>query len=182
MGNIIKDENGNVLCEARGKYIIELLDGSMTEVQNMREAILLVVGREYLDCEEIETEWLVRVHAARNIGRLIMGSEDADIIVYDYRCGEIKCFDDDELHAELDPDLVEVIRVENDTLFMYSLAQMRYLNIWERTGTGPEDYTDIRQLIDIQEAIDISVEVEKGRASGDELSHEEVLALINSLR
>lgn len=159
MIDVIKDQNGIKIKEAEQMYVIELLDGTMTEVGDLREATAVVTGAEYLDCETAETEWHVRVDTAKKIGLAILATEDnASTIVYDERIGKIPySYTDPNPDYDI-PEDPELIRVENEVTFMYTLAKINFLRIWKKIDS---DYKNIIELIDLD--YEISNELEKFR-------------------
>lgn len=153
---IIKDKNGNQVKEPSELYVIEMSDGTMTEAADLREAVAIVTGMEYLDCESAETEWHVRVNTAKKIGLFILATEeDARTIVYDERIGKIPySYTDPNPDYDI-PRNPELIRVENNLTFLYTLAKIRYINIWKRTS---DDYKNIMDLLNLDHEIGESLE------------------------
>lgn len=143
----VKDRNGNKLADPTERFVIEFPDGRMTEVSDFREATAAIVGKAYLDCESAETEWHVRTDVAKKIGLMILAAEDdANTIVYDERIGKIP-YSYTDANPDYDiPDKPEIIRVESEVAFLYTLAQIEHVVIWERIG---DDYKDIRKVRDL---------------------------------
>lgn len=162
MIEIIKDESGKQLKNPEKKYIVETLDRSMTEVENFREATAVVVGRDYIDCETAETEWLMRLDYAKKIGLFILANEDqANIIVYDERIGKIPYS-----YTETNPDYkipeeAELIRIESDETFILTLAKLRYIKVWIRIEN---DYKNYLKNGDIDKEIEMYVNRFKEKA------------------
>lgn len=161
MIDIIKDKNGNIIKESEAEYVIEMVDGTMVEVSDLREAVAVVVGNEYLDCETAETEWHVRVDVAKKIGLFILATEDeARTIVYDERIGKIPySYTDPNPDYDI-PNEPELIRVENDTTFIYTLALINHIRVWKRVGN---DYKNIEELVDLNHEIGNELELFRGK-------------------
>lgn len=147
MINIIKNKNGNQVKDPEERYIVEMTDGSMIEVRSFREATAAVVGMEYVDCETAETEWHMRLDAAKSIGLMTLANEeDINAVVYDERIGKIPySYTDANPDYEIPAD-PELIRIECDETFILSLAKMRYIRVWEKTNKEYEDYLKIRDI------------------------------------
>ena len=147
MINIIKNKNGSQVKDPEEKYIIEMADGSMIESGSFREATAAVVGKDYVDCETAETEWHMRLDAAKSIGLMILADEEnIRTIVYDERIGKIPYS-----YIDVNPDYKipadpELIRIECDETFLLSLIKMKYIRIWEKTVKGYADYLKIRDI------------------------------------
>ena len=142
MINIIKDKNGNQVKDPENKFVIELIDQSMFEVGSFAEATAAVISKEYLDCETAETEWHMRLDAAKGIGMTILANEDdAKTIVYDERIGKIPYSYTDTNPDYAIPDGAELIRVECDETFILSLIKMRYIRLWEKSTNDYENYS-----------------------------------------
>jgi hypothetical protein len=147
MINIIKDKNGAVIREAEEKYVVELVDGQMIEAGSFREATAVIVGKEYIDCETAETEWHVRINAAKKIGRMLQALENQDrTIVYDERMGKIPYSYTDQTPDYQIPANPELIRIECDETFILSLVKIRYINLWEKTEHDYQNYLANRDV------------------------------------
>lgn len=148
MINIIKDTRGNILiAEPVDKLIIERADGSMIGVENYHEATAVICGEEYLDCECAETEWHMRLAAAKQVGLAIISEEEgAKVIVYDERIGKMP-YSYTDANPDYDiPKDPEVIRIETEESLVLSLAQINHLRVWIKTE---EDYKNILRKIDV---------------------------------
>jgi hypothetical protein len=147
MINIIKDKNGNQVKEPEDRFVIEMIDRSMVEARDFREATAAVVGMEYVDCETAETEWHMRLDAAKGIGLTILANEDeAKTIVYDERIGKIPYSYTDPNPDYTIPDGAELIRIECDETFILTLAKMKYIRVWEKTDSDYKDYLKINDI------------------------------------
>lgn len=154
--NYIKDENGLRIneIEVDDNYIIEKSDGSMIGVKDFREGVAAVIGTEYLDCETAETEWHLRLAAAKKIGLMLITFEDDDsIIVYDERIGKIAYSYTDPNPDYKIPINPKLIRVETDETFLLTLAKLSYITIWEKKQCDSMDYADYLLVHDINEEI-----------------------------
>lgn len=152
MLNIIKDYKGNIVKEPTEKLVIQMLDGSMYEASDYREATACICGMEYLDCETAETEWHMRIDKAKKIGLFLIGSEERDnVIVYDERIGKIP-YSYTAANPDYDiPADPELIRIECDETFVLTLHKIRYITIWEHTEN---DYQSLEAIRDIDKEIE----------------------------
>ena len=169
-------KDGKELKEKEGKYVIGLLNGEIYEADSFRELTAVVCGLEYQDCECAETELHMRVKTAKRIGLATMTaeelnvtdfdqiddeSEDEDeirenIIIYDERIGKIPYSYTD---ANVDYDIhgtPELIRVECDKTFIYSLEQDRLIAVFVKQDG--RDYKRISSVLNLDEEIEKELE------------------------
>ena len=165
-------ENGKEVKEKEGKYLVGLTTGEIYEADSFRELVAVVCGMEYQDCECAETELHMRVKAAKRIGLATMTAEEMEagelnlledddsgedeiresIIIYDERIGKIPYSYTD---ANVDYDIhgtPELIRVECDKTFIYSLEQDRLIAVFVRGED--EEYKRLSEVIDIDEEME----------------------------
>lgn len=161
MIKIIKDSKGYQLQEPEQKFVLQLIDESMYEVENFREATAVIVGADYLDCETAETEWLMRLDVAKKIGLFIISNEeDTEIIVYDERIGKIPySYTTPNPNYDLPKD-PELIRIENDKTFILTLIKIRYIKLFEKTD---EEYKNILKTREIQTEIGEELKIFKDK-------------------
>lgn len=166
-------ENGKEVKEKEGQYLIGLTTGEIYETDSFRELVAVVCGLEYQDCESAETELHMRVKAAKRIGLatmtaeemnlsddLLLEDEDEDeeeliresIIIYDERIGKIPY---SYTAANVDYDIhgnPELIRVECDKTFIYTLEKDRLIAVFVRGADG--EYKRISAVMDLDEEIE----------------------------
>lgn len=165
-------KDGKELKEKEGKYLIGLLNGEIFEADSFRELTAVVCGLEYQDCECAETELHMRVKAAKRIGLATMAAEELDmtdydqleddsegeariresIIIYDERIGKIPYSYTD---ANVDYDIhgnPELIRVECDKTFIYSLEKDSLIAVFMRDEDG--EYKRISTVLDLNAEIE----------------------------
>lgn len=167
-------EDGKELKEKEGQYIIGTLDHRMYEADSFRELVAVVCGLEYQDCECAETELHMRVHAAKNLGLASMtvaemelmdsleledDFEDEEleetIIVYDERIGKIPySYTDPVVDYDIHGD-PQVIRVECNESFIYSLEKAGLVAVWEKVDG---EYQRFIQTKDLDAELDKAVE------------------------
>lgn len=168
-------ENGKEIKEKEGNYLIGLLNGEFYEADSFRELTAVVCGLEYQDCECAETELHMRVKAAKRIGLATMTAEEMNmtdfdqleseneeeteikegIIIYDERIGKIPYSYTD---ANVDYDIhgtPELIRVENDKTFIYTLEKDRLIAVFVKNG---DEYNRISTALDLNEEIEKELE------------------------
>lgn len=121
--------------------IVILSDGTAGEAFTIRGATALVAGPEYLDCEDGEVEWHLRLETARREAMKALG-RGINAVVYDSRLGVIPNnfaakFDDQDYSYDEDEDSENAhkIRIENDRLFLLSLLKIRAISILERSDS-----------------------------------------------
>lgn len=152
---MIKDGKGNRVGEVKGKYIVEHTDESMIGCDEYRDATAAVAGRTYLDCETAEVELLMRMEIAKKIGLFMnaLGSRDS-VIVYDERIGKIPYSYTDANPDYSIPENPEIIRVEDDEMFLLSLHKIRRITLWVRIGEDGENYKRVDQLVDVDQRVE----------------------------
>lgn len=161
-------ENGKAIKEKEGAYLIGLPSGEIYEADSFRELAAVICGFEFLDCESAETELHMRVAAAKRIGLATMAAEELNaglskvkdedqielnetIIIYDERIGKIPYSYTD---ANVDYDIhgnPELIRVECDKTFIYTLEKDRLVAVFVRNAAG--EYQRISAVLDLDEEI-----------------------------
>jgi hypothetical protein len=169
-------ENGKEIKKKEGKYAIGLTSGEMYETDSFRELVAVVCGLEYQDCECAETELHMRINTAKKLGLFFMTAEEFDmgtldalleeeddddeiqenIIVYDERIGKIPYSYTD---ANVDYDIhgtPELIRVECDKTFIYTLEKARMIAVFVRLEDG--EYRRISLVVDLDEEIEKELE------------------------
>ena len=163
-------KDGKETKKKEGKYLIGLLNGEIYEADSFRELTAVVCGLEYQDCECAETELHMRVKAAKRIGLATMTAEEMDmtdfsqlenenegeiresIIIYDERIGKIPYSYTD---ANVDYDIhgnPELIRVECDKTFIYSLEKDRLIAVFVRDDAG--EYKRISAVLDLDDEVE----------------------------
>ncbi len=166
-------KDGKELKEKEGKYLVGLLNGEIYEADSFRELTAVVCGLEYQDCECAETELHMRVKTAQKIGLATLAAEDLNmtdydqlendnegedeiresIIIYDERIGKIPYSYTD---ANVDYNIhgsPELIRVECDKTFIYSLEKDRLIAVFMRDEDG--------KYKRISAVLSLDVEIEK---------------------
>lgn len=154
--------------------IIVSLEGYVAEAWSIKGAAAIVVGNQYYESPDENLDWNLRVEAARKECMKALG-RGIESVVYDNRHGIIK---DNFAATEKDEDYViddedpEKIRVENDRVFLLSLAKIGAIRLLEREDSyffrpDPDEswdennikeytggiYIDICQEYDIDELI-----------------------------
>jgi len=187
MINLVFDD-GKELKEKEGKYLIGLLDGTIHEADSFRELAAVVCGLEYQDCECAETELHMRVKTAKRIGLATMAAEEMNmtdydqletgdeddgeenlkesIIIYDERIGKIPYSYTD---ANVDYDIhgtPELIRVECDKTFIYSLEKDRLVAVFVRDEDG--EYKRISAVMNLDDEIEKELIPFKAAAESEE--------------
>lgn len=165
-------KDGKELKEKEGKYLVGLLNGEIFESDSFRELTAVVCGLEYQDCECAETELHMRVKAAKRIGLATMAAEELSmtdynqleddsegedviresIIIYDERIGKIPySYTDANVDYDIHGD-PELIRVECDKTFIYSLEKDRLIAVFMRDEGG--EYKRISAVMDLNAEIE----------------------------
>lgn len=163
--------NGKELKAKEAQYLIGSLDGQIFEADNFRELTAAVCGREYLDCECAETELHMRIKQAKQLGLVVMTDEEyflhkdknlenlneekkEPIIVYDERIGKIPYSYTDSVVDYNIHGAPELIRVECDESFIYSLEKANIATVFERKGG---EYLRIAGTRDVDAELDRAV-------------------------
>lgn len=163
-------KDGKELKDKEGKYIIGTLDGKIHEADSFKEMVAVICGLEYQECECAETEFHMRYHAAKRIGLAAMVAEELElmesgdendedikesIIIYDERIGKIPySYTTPEVDYEIHGD-PQLIRVECDETFIYSLEKARLIAVWEKIDGEYQRYIQIKDLeAELDKAID----------------------------
>lgn len=162
-------KDGKELKEKEGQYLIGLTTGEIFEADSFRELVAVVCGLEYQDCECAETELHMRVKAAKRIGLATMTAEEMNIsdfsqlededegeikesiIIYDERIGKIPYSYTGDVDYDIHGD-PELIRVECDKTFIYSLEKDRLIAVFVKDDNG--EYKRISAVLNLDAEIE----------------------------
>ncbi|WP_206457874.1 hypothetical protein [Anaerovorax sp. IOR16] len=162
MINLVYDGQKEIK-EKEGKFLIATLDKNMYETDSFKEMAAVICGKEYLDCDSAETEMHLRINAAKNIGLWVMTAEEIEnglldteedenagfeesIIIYDERIGKIPySYTDPVVDYDIHGD-PQLIRVECDETFIYSLEKNRLIAAWEKVDGEYQRFLQTKDL------------------------------------
>jgi hypothetical protein len=113
------------------------LSGNVYEAVSIRGAVAAIIssltGEDYLDVESIETEWHLRVKAARRIVVLAYAEHEKDAIIWHEGYGRIK---ENYAAKENDPDYIDdfksephKILVNNELTFLKTLMELEIIEV-----------------------------------------------------
>ncbi len=136
-----------------GKYIVQIFGSDqMYSADTFEEMTCAIVGRPYLDCETAEVAWLARQDSAKRIGLMLNAMKDCDnIIMYDERAGKLPYSYTSPNPDYAIPENPVLIRLEDDLTFMYSLALIGYVVIFEKIDG---EYVNIKLNKDLAREIE----------------------------
>jgi hypothetical protein len=157
--------------------VIVAMEGLVSEACSIKGAAAIIIGNHYYDSPDENLDWNLRVEIARKECMKALG-RGIEAVVYDKRHGIIQdnfaAQEDDEDYEIEDEDLEE-IRVENDKVFLLSLARIGAIKLLEREDSfffrpDPDEswdednrkeysggsYIDIYQAYDISKLIIVS--------------------------
>lgn len=104
--------------------------GMIWEAKTIRGAVAAIIGDEYLAAKDINSEWELRLAAAKKLAAQAK-KNGCKVEIYDCRKGILS--DDKEASEELSNKIR--IRVENDRVFLLSLVKAGIIKISERKDT-----------------------------------------------
>ena len=163
IGEEIKDIN-----DIKQKYVIK---NEMTKEEyaadDIQDLVAAICGREYLDAEGAETRWHMRTKTAKKIGLTIItlmekqkdfpDQDDFEpVIIYDERIGKIPYSYTDpvvdyNIHGE-----PELMRIECDETFLYSLIKLGVVRCFERRTDGK--FASLSKQHDLNELLVAAIE------------------------
>jgi hypothetical protein len=121
--------------------IVVFPDGVIGEAGTIHGATALVVGNEYLDAEDADTEWHMRVGVARREA-MLAAAYDIDAVVFDSRIGIIENNyaarpGDSDYGYEPDEPAGEPVKilVDDEKLFLLSLVKLGSIKVLERSDS-----------------------------------------------
>ena len=147
------------------QFLIATLDGNMYETDTFKELVAVICGEDYLDCDAAETEMMMRMDAAKQLGLWAMTAHEfneglldklcdydedeeirEDLIIYDERIGKIPySYTDPVVDYEIHGN-PELMRVECDETFIYSLEKARLIAVWEKIDGEYQRYLQTKDL------------------------------------
>lgn len=142
---IINDPKAEVTLVPEMPLIIALDNMIVGEAKSIRGAMAIVVGNEYLDCEDSQDEWNFRLQKARSVAMRSL-AYNQDVLVCDSRIKENNGvipnnfaasaadpdYEVDEAASEDQENPPLKIRIENDKVFLLSLVNIGNITILER--------------------------------------------------
>ena len=114
--------------------VIVAMDGLVSEACSIKGAAAIVIGNHYYDSPDKNLDWNLRVEAARKECMKAL-SRGIEVVVYDKRQGIIQdnfAAAEDDADYELEDENPVKIRVENDKIFLLSLASLGAIRLLER--------------------------------------------------
>lgn len=120
--------------------LVILSDGTIGEACTLRAAVAIVVGSTYLDCESSQTEWHMRVEAARRECMKAL-STNINAVVFDTRVGIIENnyaadLNDSDYILEPEDDSEEKrVYVDTERSFLLSLVKLGAITVLERSDS-----------------------------------------------
>lgn len=134
--------------EPEKKYQIgKLFDDKMYEADDFRDMVAVVCGSDYYESQSAETDWHMRVAAAKELGLALIAATEVDleqrgeiaedeeieefIIMYDERIGKLPYSVtgpevDYDIHGE-----PQLIRVESNKSFLWTLEKAQLIAVYE---------------------------------------------------
>lgn len=133
MNRILFDEQVQGLDKKPSLPLVIGMDGIVGEASNIRDAVALIIGNQYNESPDENLDWNMRVEAARKESMKAL-MYDIEAVVYDNRTGIVKdnfaaAEDDEDYELDEEP---ERIYVDNDKVFLLSLAKLNAIRLLER--------------------------------------------------
>lgn len=167
MLNLVSEEVRNIE-EIKQKYVISLeMAKELYVADEIRELVVAICGKTYVDAECAETRWHMRTKTAKKIGLTLITLMESEqgfpeddsfepIIIYDERIGKIPYSYTDpvvdyDIHGE-----PELMRIECDESFLYSMIKLGVVRCFERGTDGK--FASFTKLYDVEKLLDEAVE------------------------
>jgi hypothetical protein len=171
---LIYDEKTGEKAKLPVMPVIVAMEGLVSEACSIKGAAAIIIGDHYYDSPDENLDWNLRVETARKECMKALG-RGVEAVVYDKRQGVIQdnfaaVEGDEDYEIDDDP---EKIHVENDKVFLLSLARIGVIRLLEREDSfffrpDPDErwseddrkeyagasYIDICQAYDINELIE----------------------------
>lgn len=131
---VLYDEKTGEKAKLPVMPIIVAMDGLVCEACSIKEAAAIFIGNHYYDSPDENLDWNLRVEAARKECMKAL-SQGIEVVVFDKRQGVIQdnfAVPEDDFDYELENDNPVKIRVDNDTIFLLSLASLGAIRLLER--------------------------------------------------
>lgn len=168
--------------EPEKKYqITKLFDDKIYEADDFRDMVAVICGSGYYESQSAETDWHMRVAAAKELGLALIAATEVDlgrrgelaedeeieefIIMYDERIGKLPY---SVTGLEVDYDIhgqPELIRVESNKSFLWTLEKTQLIAVYE-LDEEKDEY--VRWLGNLDLDALIAEEVRYFRGHGDQ--------------
>lgn len=181
MFNVVHDGR-NQLKEPEKKYqLMKIFDDNVYEADDFLDMAAIICGRDFYESQSAETDWHMRVDAAREICLALIAATEVEaemagelgedeeldefIIVYDERIGKIPY----SLTGDIDYDIhvpdPKVIRIESNKDLIWTLAKEELIVVVEYDDDKGE-YIPWKDNLDLDALI--AAEAEYFRTYGDQ--------------
>ncbi|MDT8718280.1 hypothetical protein IAI10_16555 [Clostridium sp. 19966] len=174
MRRIIKEAGKPAEKVPKLPLLIALDNGSIGEAASLKDAVIFIIGDEYLDAEDPEDEYAYRLeHARKEAMRLL--ERNLNIKVSDGVMGTIQ---ENYAAAPEDPDYQEdtdepslELYIRSEKTFLLSLVKINALSIFERIDSNLIKGTEEQLISEYEggEYIDISKEYDIDHIIQDEI-------------
>ena len=134
---ILFDERTGEKAKLPTMPIIVAMEGFVGEACSIKGAAAIVIGNHYYDSPDENLDWNLRVNTARKECMKALG-RGIDAVVYDKRYGIIPdnfAAQEDDEDYEMDDEDPEKIHVENDRVFLISLAKIGAIRLLEKENS-----------------------------------------------
>lgn len=131
---VLYDEKTGEKAKIPVMPIIVGMDGLVCEACSIKGAATILIGNHYYDSPDENLDWNLRVEAARKECMKAL-SHGIEVVVFDKQQGIIQdnfAVLEDDADYELEDENPEKIRVENDKVFLLSLASLGAIRLLER--------------------------------------------------
>jgi len=125
-------DSGTAIEIGTWPLIVELNDGRCYEACSVRGVVAAIIGETYLTNEKKEQDWHQRVKYA--FDNIMANEKSLHIIIKDQKKGVVAencCFDIETPSSESEK-ITEIINIETERAFIYSIARLGHATIYER--------------------------------------------------
>lgn len=147
MFNVVYDGRIQVKEPEKKYQITKLFDDKIYEADDFRDMVAVVCGQDYYESQSAETDWHMRVAAAKELGLALIAATEIDleqrgelaedeeieefIIMYDERIGKLPYSVtgpevDYNIHGQ-----PKLIRVESNKSFLWTLEKTQLIAVYE---------------------------------------------------
>ncbi len=131
---VLYDEKTGEKAKIPVMPIIVAMDGIVCEACSLKGAVAIFIGNHYYDSPDENLDWNLRVEAARKECMKAL-SRGIEVVVFDKRQGIIHdnfASTKDDEDYKIENETPETIRVENEKVFLLSLANIGAIRLLER--------------------------------------------------
>lgn len=148
MFNVVHDGRVQVKEPEKRFQMMQVMDDNMYEADDYRDLVAILCGTDYYESQSAETDWHMRVDAAKELGLALIASAEVEaeiagelgedeeldefIIIYDERIGKIPySLTGPDVDYDIHVDNPELIRVESEKSLLWTLEKAQLIAVFE---------------------------------------------------